>query len=199
MIILLRLITRRWGLMENEKALAYLSEVIDNDKIALLRKIGYFTSPASSRYHLSVEGGLAQHSVNVVDTMLSINEKMNLGLQRKDIILAGMLHDLCKVGTYRPNILKSGNVSKVQPFAVNKQFTLGHGAESLYLAINDLDIKLPIYVAEAIYWHMGFKYPDDNGAINTLKKQPIDILFVWLLQTSDLYATWIMEEDNNER
>lgn len=180
--------------MQNEKAINYLKEVIDDEKIDLLTKIGYFTAPASSKHHLSVPGGLAQHSVNVTSTMLDLNESMKLGLERKDIILAGMLHDLCKVGSYKSNVLKSGNVSEAQPYVSDKQFTLGHSAESLYLAINDLDIKLPIYVAEAIYWHMGFTYPDDSYNVNTLKKQPIDILFVWLMQTADLYATWIMEE-----
>ena len=181
--------------MENEKAISYLKEIIDDEKINLLRKIGYFTSPASSRHHLSIPGGLAQHSVNVTNTMLDLNEKMDLGLKRVDIITAGMFHDLCKVGNYKTNILKSGNVSEVQPYKVDKPYTLGHSAESLYLVTNDLDIKLPIYVAEAIYWHMGFTYPDDSYNINTLKKQPIDILFVWLMQTADLYATWIMEEN----
>ncbi len=179
--------------MENKKALDYLQEVMDEDKIALLRKIGYFTSPASTKQHLSVEGGLAQHSVNVTDVMLDLNNTMKLGLERKDIILAAMLHDLCKVGSYKVNMLKSGNVSTSQPYKTDKTFTLGHGAESLYLITNDLGVKLPIYVAEAIYWHMGFTYPDDNNNINILKKQPIDILFVWLMQTADLYATWIME------
>lgn len=179
---------------ENEKAISYLEEILNNEQISLLRKIGFFTSPASSKYHLSVSGGLAQHSVNVTDTMISLNDKMNLGLKRNDIILTGMLHDLCKVGNYKPNILKSGAVSEAQPYKVNKQFTLGHSAESLYLIINDLGVKLPVYVAEAIYWHMGFTYPDDSYDINILKKQPIDILFVWLMQTADLYATWIMEE-----
>lgn len=179
---------------ENKKALSYLQEVMDEDRISVLRKIKFFESPASSRYHLSEEGGLAQHSVNVTDVMLDLNEKMKLGLNRKDIILAGMLHDVCKSGNYQVNLLKSGQVSQAQPYKSDKSFTLGHGAESLYLIINDLDIKLPVYVAEAIYWHMGFDYAKDSMDINTLKKQPIDIMFVWLMQTADLYATWILEE-----
>jgi len=180
--------------MENKKAIDYLEEVMDKDKIDLLKQKGYFTSPASTRYHLSEEGGLAQHSVNVTDVMLDINNTMKLGIERKHVILTGMLHDVCKMGSYDVNVLKSGNVSTAQPYRKNKLQTLGHGAESVYIVTNYLDIKIPIFVAEAIYWHMGFTYPDNSGDINILKKQPIDILLVWLMQTADLYATWIMEE-----
>ncbi len=179
----------------SEKIIELLKEVVDDTQLKKLTEIGYFKAPASSKYHLSCEGGLALHSYNVTNTMLKINEDMNLGLDRKEIILAGMFHDLCKVAYYKPNILKSGLQSEAQPYSYSRLFDLGHGAESIYLLNNDLDIKVPIYVAEAIYWHMGFDYSKDNGTIETLKKQPIDILFVWLLQTADLYATWIIERE----
>ncbi len=32
----------------------------------------YLTAPASSRFHLSCEGGLLEHSVNVCETMLRL-------------------------------------------------------------------------------------------------------------------------------
>jgi len=178
---------------ENKKAIDYLEEIMSKEKIQLLKNISFFTSPASSKYHLSVPGGLAQHSVNVTNTMIKLNEDMKLGLKREDIIMAGMLHDLTKSGSYKNNVLKSGNVSNAQPYKTDKNFTLGHSAESIYLITNDLGIKLPVYVAEAIYWHMGFDYAKDGYNIEILKKQPIDILFVWLMQTADLYATWIIE------
>jgi hypothetical protein len=181
--------------MMSEKIIELLKEVIEEDKINKLKEIGYFKAPASSKYHLSCEGGLALHSYNVTTTMLKINDDMNLGLDRKEIILAGMFHDLSKVAYYKPNILKSGQQSDVVPYSYSRMFDLGHGAESIYLLNNDFDIKVPIYVAEAIYWHMGFEYPKDSGTVETLKKQPIDIMFVWLLQTADLYATWIIERE----
>ena len=172
----------------------YLKEVLSEKKIELLKKAGYFDSPASSNKHLAVKGGLFAHSVNVTKTMLDLNDKMNLGLERKNIILAGMLHDICKAGSYAPNVLKSGKVSEAKPYIYSNDRALGHSTDSLYIIYTYLDVKLPLVVSEAIYWHMGFKFPDDNGEINILKSKPLDIIYVWLLQTADRFATWIMEE-----
>jgi hypothetical protein len=171
----------------------YLSEILTEEQIKKLESIGYFTSPASSKHHLAVKGGLQQHSVNVTETMLKINESMNLGLDRKEIITTGMLHDLCKCGCYKENILKSGLQSEAQPYTFEKAVDLGHGSESLYLINNELNMQVSANVAQAIYWHMGFDYSKDNYSIETIKRQPLGIMYVWLMQTADLYATWIME------
>ena len=41
----------------------------------LERETVYFTAPASTRYHLNVEGGLVQHSVNVATVLLQLRTK----------------------------------------------------------------------------------------------------------------------------
>lgn len=46
------------------------------DMIIELEKMGYFTAPASSYYHLNVEGGLVQHSLNVYDAAMVVWEGM---------------------------------------------------------------------------------------------------------------------------
>ena len=46
------------------------------DMIVELEKMGYFTAPASSYYHLNVEGGLVQHSLNVYDAAMVVWEGM---------------------------------------------------------------------------------------------------------------------------
>ena len=65
----------------------------------------YFTAPASTKYHGAYEGGLAEHSVNVLDCMLTLDETFNkvYGMPKDDegsIILVSLLHDLCKTNTY---------------------------------------------------------------------------------------------------
>ena len=35
-----------------------------------IRKSDFYTAPASTRFHLSCEGGLLQHSLNVFDALL---------------------------------------------------------------------------------------------------------------------------------
>lgn len=40
--------------------------------IAYIRKSDFYSAPASTRYHLSCEGGLLQHSLNVLDALRGI-------------------------------------------------------------------------------------------------------------------------------
>ena len=43
------------------------------DKLmAYIRKSDFYKAPASTKYHLSCEGGLLQHSLNVLDAMRGI-------------------------------------------------------------------------------------------------------------------------------
>lgn len=42
--------------------------------IAELDQLGFFTAPASSRFHLNREGGLLEHSMNVCNVALDVRE-----------------------------------------------------------------------------------------------------------------------------
>lgn len=42
--------------------------------IDFLEKTDFFTAPASTRFHMSCEGGLLQHSLNVYDIAWSTSE-----------------------------------------------------------------------------------------------------------------------------
>lgn len=178
-------------------AKGYLDKVLTEEQMNIVTKLGYFSQPASTKYHLAKEGGLAEHSLNVTTKMLELNKSMNLGIEEKEIILTGMLHDFCKVGNYEPNILKSGKVSEAIPYTYNSKIDLGHGSTSVYLIINELGIKLPVHIATAITHHMGFNYSDkfSEYALRTICKYPKDITLAWLLITADTYATWIMENE----
>ena len=44
---------------------------------------GFYEAPCSSKYHLAKEGGLAEHSLNVYETMAKMNEALNAGGRRK--------------------------------------------------------------------------------------------------------------------
>ena len=41
-----------------------------------LERLGFFTAPASTKFHLNVKGGLMQHSWNVCNTALMLREQM---------------------------------------------------------------------------------------------------------------------------
>lgn len=40
--------------------------------LAYIRKSDFYKAPASTRFHLSCEGGLLQHSLNVLDALRSV-------------------------------------------------------------------------------------------------------------------------------
>ena len=77
---------------EVEKFLDYLKNNTD-----------FFTAPASSKYHSAYEGGLLHHSILVTKKMLDLNEALNAGLDEESIVIAGLFHDVGKIGFYKWN------------------------------------------------------------------------------------------------
>jgi hypothetical protein len=59
---------------------------------------GFFTAPASSKFHLNCDGGLLRHSVGVTYRLWALDKPYRLTPQYKllDLFLAGLLHDLGK-------------------------------------------------------------------------------------------------------
>jgi len=71
----------------------------------------FFTSPASTKYHGCFEGGLAKHSLGVYGLLLGFTKGMSLDavtspgqnphiLKAENLIIATLLHDVCKVNAY---------------------------------------------------------------------------------------------------
>ncbi len=71
-----------------------------------IRKSDFYTAPASTRFHLSTEGGLLQHSLNVYDCLQRKKENSTWACILEDagkdaLILCPLLHDLCKTHFYK--------------------------------------------------------------------------------------------------
>jgi hypothetical protein len=120
--------------------------------IEWLKNSDYFDSPASSKYHLNVPGGLAQHSYNVGSILIQMNKMFNMKYNEDSLWIIGLLHDVCKVHTYEPNILKSGGLGKV-PYKKIDELPLGHGDKSLIILSGLIDLTTDEQLA--IRWHMG--------------------------------------------
>lgn len=79
-----------------------------------LEKEGFFEAPASTKFHGAHVGGLAKHSLGVYQAMinlpfniLKLDEDTSAGkkplpITPQAIVIAGLLHDVCKVGAYIP-------------------------------------------------------------------------------------------------
>ena len=74
--------------------------------ITKLESSDFFTAPASTKYHNSCKGGLADHSLNVYYNLKSLVEKKGLTeeISEETIIICGLLHDISKINYYEPVI-----------------------------------------------------------------------------------------------
>ena len=143
---------------------------------------GFFTAPASARHHLAHKGGLCEHTVNVADNAAEL--MTNLYAFRhcdvKAVMVAALLHDICKVGSYEET--KDGYKS-------NGGLCLGHGEGSVIIA--QRFIKLTEAETYAIRWHMG-AYTGERDW-DTLSKAYDRYPEVLCLHMADMIATHIME------
>ena len=75
------------------------------DMIDYLVSHGFFTVPASTKYHGAYEGGLYQHSVAVTEFLLRLAEGNKLVWRNeRSPYIVGMFHDLCKIDQYIPRL-----------------------------------------------------------------------------------------------
>lgn len=190
--------------MEKEQFLSTLREKVRRDGVedlvSYLEKSDFFTAPASSKFHSSYAGGLADHSYNVYLRLVKIAgeeaEKGKAPAYSEDTLaLCGLMHDLCKANTYKidyRNAKEDGVWVKKPFYAIDEKFPFGHGEKSVYLLQNF--IKLTAEEALAIDWHMGgFDQRVKGGSFavsSVYEKSPLAAM----LHAADLLATYLDEE-----
>lgn len=128
-------------------------------------KLHFFNAPASVNHHLNSDGGLLLHSINTCKAGLKLREmviemkpELEGQLKRDSVIIATLLHDICKADIYTPTIKKQrgtdGIWRDVDTYEISySNFPMGHGEKSAMLALMS---GLEIYDDEllAIRWHM---------------------------------------------
>ena len=138
----------------------------------------FFTAPASTKFHLAYEGGLAEHSWNVYTIF---NEKLktySLEFGKDSIALCGLLHDICKTNFYvrgKKNVKEDGKWIEKEVWMVKDSLPFGHGEKSVYLL--QKYIELSDEEALTIRWHMGFTESQD--AWEQLRQATKNILRSW--------------------
>lgn len=174
--------------------------------IAWMDTYGFFKAPCSGGNHLAMDGGLAEHSLNVFNVMRS-DAIRKLGVKKCEeiedsIIICSLLHDLGKTGdfgkpNYIPNMIKDGKPTKDEPeqkykqsdskpYMVNPEL-LYEPHEVRSIAIANRFIQLTEQEDFAILYHNGlygnFKY-DIQG-----KETPLYLL----LHFADMWCSRIVE------
>ena len=105
---------------------------------------GFFASPGSTRFHGCYEGGLAVHSIGVYELLDSFAGLLRLECPADSLIIAPILHDLCKMGAY---------IGDRKPYTWNRANPKGHAVLSIerisrFIKLTELEDKM-------IRFHMG--------------------------------------------
>lgn len=78
------------------------TSVVSDDMMEYLMAYGFFTAPASTKYHGNYEGGLLNHSRMVTEYLLALTQANHLIWRKaRSPFIVGMFHDLCKIDQYR--------------------------------------------------------------------------------------------------
>lgn len=168
----------------------YLNHVpTSKDKLA---SIGYFAAPASKSHHLSVAGGLAEHSANVTAWLLRLTESMEIDWPRPESpYIIGMLHDLVKCKCYE--LAPDSRTFDGTRYEYRHPEYPGHGAASIIIAVAELGVTLLPVEAVAIAHHMGaFCLTGDALKVfdAALDKYPREIIAT---HTADMLASRVDE------
>lgn len=167
------------------------------DLIDYMGDAGFLTAPCSGGFHLCEEGGLLEHTVNVMKIAEKIGVTLLGGTEynkiHDSVIIAAALHDLGKCGQfgkpeYVPNILASGKQSDKKPFERNKSL-LNVPHEIRSVAIAQMFIDLTEEEQHAILYH--------NGLYGSLKYEisgnetPLYMIIHW----ADMWSSRVVEKD----
>ena len=182
-----------------------------NDVIDDLEQGGFFNAPASAGHHLNVPGGLVLHSLNTCKAALAVWEGMKKvepwlekEVTRESVIIASLLHDVCKMDVYYPTVKRRKNAMGVWEDAPGwkvsyRKFPMGHGEKSLVLLLCD-GLELTDAEMLAIRWHMGPWGVNMNSFEDQRNYDTAHSLYplVMIIHTADCLAASIMERDDEE-
>lgn len=169
------------------------------DLLDWLQDNGFYIAPASSKYHMSKPGGLAEHSINVARAALDIMSSLLAGERFPDadfvnsVVICALLHDIGKVGQFgKPEykkILYTGAEEEAgkPPYTTNKDLLyVPHEIRSVIIASKFIDLTEEEQYA--ILYHNGL-----YGELKGFKNKETPLLLI--LQMADLWACKVMEEE----
>jgi hypothetical protein len=164
----------------------------------LSSKSDFFEAPCSTRYHLSVEGGLVEHSINVYNCLKEylnrprVKDLYGLNYSDETIAIVALLHDLCKINVYKKSYRnkkdETGKWIQVPSYDYEDDLPYGHGEKSVYIISGFM--RLTRDEAFAIRYHMGFSDTENLRNVGAaFEKFPL----AFALSTADMEATYFIE------
>lgn len=159
--------------------------VMSDSNIQKLDEMGFFTAPASTKFHGDYEGGLFDHSLEVTNALIHLTERLNLNWERGiSPIMVGMFHDLCKCDQYE--VISHPCDPDVRYGRNDKVLLKGHGEKSVMLLSQFYNLTEEEILC--IRYHMGAYETDEwNEYDRAIRKYP-NVLFT---HTADMIASKI--------
>ncbi|AKB59038.1 hypothetical protein [Methanosarcina barkeri] len=118
------------------------------DYIQYLENSDFFSAPASTKYHRDYPGGLAEHSLNLLEPLKLSNSRLKKKeqLPEDSLTIIALCHDVCKEGLY---VGDYENYRTLQGHPANNKHSV--------LSIEKIKkhIKLTRIERDIILYHMG--------------------------------------------
>lgn len=193
-----------------ELYVAYIEKFIERkgvDKfIRWLKTTDMAVAPASTKYHLSEEGGLIKHSINVMRRLIKLVQ-MEYGdidkspYTKETIAFVALFHDISKVNFYEKfdrSVKVKGTWEQTFGYKVrDNKISVGFSGEnSLYILNKFFDMS--IEEASAIRWAEGVSSSNDPATIATMYDIYGKSRLSVLLHVADLLAISVDESSGGE-
>lgn len=162
-----------------------------NEFLADLERNGFYEAWASTSYHCNYEGGLVEHTLNVMNYASKLADTFNSDVSRESIILCAGAHDVGKAyGYYVDNTLKSGKLSGTKPKKINQSLMIkNHAMRSLNIASKFFDLAESEKVC--ILSHDGFFENANREYMLGLDE------LLYIVHSADLYVARFVEPVKN--
>ena len=184
--------------------------------LAWLESTDFYSAPASTKYHLCVEGGLCQHSLNVFHSMVDLCNKywnkdeddenvvyngadtdVDGAFNMENIAVVALFHDICKANCYVKdwkNVKVNGKWEQQEYWKWKEQFVYGHGTKSVYIIQQYM--RLYIDEAQAIRFHMGGREDPLSGQYERQYAEVYDqSKFAVMIYLADNWASFLVEAE----
>lgn len=160
------------GSFEFERLSGSLDEMSFQSIHGILNLMGFWTCPASSKYHGNHPGGLAVHCWFLREMLVES------GVDSRLATLVSVGHDLCKTKTYAEVWKNVDGECRFcgYRYGNNPHEHLGqHGDASLALSLQLFGLELLAFpdVCAAIRWHMPYKDDEMNFLHRLYEKYPL--------------------------
>jgi hypothetical protein len=161
--------------------------------ISMLEKeTSWLTSPASTRFHLNIEGGLLRHSVVVTETFLMLRETLTPQISEESCVIVALLHDVGKIGMPgKPRYIKNTDAWQIK----NRNMTYNINPDEVYINLATRSLYLIAkYIplsdteAQAILYHDG-QYVEGNKEV-AHHEMPLTLL----VHFADMWTATVFEE-----